>query len=148
VSDPNDIDIPIVWLSLEDAADQLIASAYGRVSNADFAYRAARDVLALSLLMGGHTRGMPSHDKLTSIRPHLIDGSRWWRWCATNLQTAVAALSTADRNLVDNALRWLTGTPMLIATIPSTECACTPHQSRIGVQWARHIVDRALTTKP
>ena len=118
VPDPGDIDIPIVSLSLEDAADQLIAEVYGRVSEASFNHRAARDVLALSLLMRGHRHGPPSHHGLTSIRPHLVDECRWWRRCATHVQVVVAALPTAEGDLVHNELRWLTGTQLLIGTIP------------------------------
>ena len=147
--DAGDTDIPIVWLSLEDAADSLIVSACGRVSNATFDYRATRDVLALSLLLNGHTWGAPSHESLKSIRLYLTDGSQWWHWCSSNLEFVFAALSPAETDLARNAVRWLTGTRMLVDSIPSSACPCSPHHGcRVGVQQARQIVDTALAAKP
>jgi len=149
VPDTGDTDIPIVWLSLEDAADNLILSAYGRISNATFDYRATRDVLALSLLLNGHTWGAPSHETLKSMRPYLTDGSRWWHWCSSNLEFALAALSPAETDLARNAVRWLTGARMLIDSTPSPACACSPHHGRrVGVRHARQIIDTALAAKP
>ncbi|MEV5541711.1 hypothetical protein AB0L13_33200 [Saccharopolyspora shandongensis] len=148
MTDTRDGDIPILWLSLEYAAETLVTRAYGRVSNATFQYRAARDVLALSLLLSGHTASTPSENGLKSIRSHLVDGSQWCEWCSSQLESVLAELSTADRDLARNAWRWLTGSWMLIDSTSSFPCACsTAKGCQVGVEQARQIVNAVLALK-
>lgn len=148
MSGASDGDIPILWLSLEHAAETVITRAYGRVSNATFQYRAARDVLALSFLLRGHTASTPSENSLKSIRPHLIDGSQWCEWSSSHLESVLAELSVANRGLARNAWRWLTGNWMLIDSASPFPCAfSTGEGCQVAVKQARQIVDAVLAAK-
>ncbi|MGW4128231.1 hypothetical protein [Amycolatopsis japonica] len=136
-----DLDIPVLWFSLENRADALIHAAHGRVSNATFHYRAARDVLALSFLVGNQTPDF----HLKALAPYLTDSSRWLNWCSSHLARILSELSAADHKLVRNAWRWLTRDRLLIDSMPLCPNGFAAAKGcQVGVEEARQVVDEVI----
>jgi hypothetical protein len=141
-----DLDIPILWFSLENQADALICTAHGRVSNATFQYRAARDVLALSFLISNQTPDDPLDLRLKTLSPHLTNSSQWLDWCSSHLAQTLSGLSAADYDLACNAWRWLTGDRLLIDSTSLCPAGFTAAKGcQVGVEQAWQVVNSVIT---
>ncbi|MET8759541.1 hypothetical protein [Lentzea sp. NPDC004782] len=137
-----DLDIPILWFSLEDQADALIYTAHGRISNATFQYRAAHDVLALSFLISNQTPDDPFDLRLKTLIPHLTNSSKWLDWCSSRLARTLSGLSAADYGLACNAWRWLTGNRLLVDSTSLCPVGLTAAKGyQVGVEQAWQVVN-------
>ena len=104
--DVGSIEVPIAWLWAEKNADDLIALSAGRVSQVTFEYRAARDVLALTLFLTGEASGTSmSPDHLLVLSRHLAITTRWLSWCRAGL--AATDCAGCDLRMARDAWQWL-----------------------------------------
>jgi hypothetical protein len=146
------LEVPVVWLWAEQAAERLIAASDGSASPATFEFRATRDVLALTLFLTG-VAARPaelSTRQLALIQDRLPGASQWLAWCASRLETETVVAGGADLDLARNAWLWLGRSRLLAASAP-TGPACVDAATRmgagshIGLAHARRIVAARLS---
>jgi hypothetical protein len=149
VAGNDDLDVPMAWLWAEQGAEDLIRRADASVSPVGFEFRAARDVLALTMLFSGFADGASalSACQLKVIRRRLSAGSQWLPWCQSRL--AAAGIASTDLALARNAWDWLTGHRLLLACEhPELVCGkapAAPPASVVGLRQALSVIDAHLT---
>jgi hypothetical protein len=140
------LDVPIAWLWAEKVAEDIIRAGGGPVWPGSFEFRAARDVLALTLFLTEPDRsfGPTAVNQLERLRDHLGTATAWSAWCRCRLDRLPAA--TADIRLARQAWRWLQQGRLLPGpqaerrTRGEEPCRTTGVAACIGVDNARHLV--------
>lgn len=139
-------DVPLAWLWAEQAAEDLIHAGRGPVWPGSFEFRAARDVLALTLFLTEPERSLDPTDtnQLELLRGHLGNATAWRAWCRSRLDRLPAA--TADLRLARQAWRWLQEGRLLPGlqtgrrTRGGEHCRTEGIAARIGVHYARDLI--------
>lgn len=125
---------PMTWLCAEWAAESFITGTC-RVHAGAFDFRAARDVLALTLWHGRHSAPIAPGTILSRpFRKRLADDMEWQSWADRNF---AAAVESHDQNSCTHALRawrWLRTSLLPCITISpiSAHCAGLATDSRPG----------------
>src|SRR5258708_10469241 len=119
MAEKDEPDVPIAWLWAEQAGKSLIAHADRSLSPATFEFRAARDVLALTMLLAGIASRAPdlSASQLELIRDLLFADGPWLDWCDSRL--GVAGPAGPDLRLPRPARQWLPHGPLLLSPPPA-----------------------------
>jgi hypothetical protein len=153
MADKDESDVPIAWLWAEQAGESLIAQSDSPLSPATFEFRAARDVLALTMLLAGIASRAPdlSASQLELIRDLLFADGPWLDWCDSRL--GVAGPAGPDLRLARQARQWLLRGQLLLApqhadlACACAAAACPGAACRIGLELARRVIDACLTSR-
>jgi len=144
------VDVPFEWLWAEQLAHDLIAASDGPVSSATFEFRAARDVLALTLfLIGVAAYPTAPTRQLAAIHERLSSTSEWLAWCTSRLDGPVHRADAANLHMARNSWLWLRRSRLLDAAASAATDCCVAVTSagagcHLGLQHARRIVARRL----
>ena len=147
-------EVPMAWLWAEYAAEDLIARTGSPSPSAIFEFRAARDVLALTMLFTGMASRAhdPSTEQLELIRDLVCAGVGWLDWCDSRLDAADADVPSVQ--LARQAWQWLLLSRLLPAP-PGADAAYADPVARrfgagcrIGLEHARRIVHTCLIGPP
>lgn len=150
-TNPNDL--PLAWWSIEQTAESIISSGNVALLPAAFEFRAARDVLGLTLLLTGPPEyssdvcGFPK-SAMCHVQELLRDDEAWRAWISTGLASADihGHFAWTDLRAAHAAFRWLTrGHVLGYAAFSSTGTISNPswsHESGYytGLRLARRIV--------
>jgi hypothetical protein len=151
MTDKEQLDVPMAWLWAEQAGADLITHTDSSLSPATFEFRAARDVLALTMLLAGIASRADdlSASQLEFIRDLLSAGGPWLDWCDSRLDVADPAVP--DLRLARQAWQWLLRGQLLLAPqqadlAPAFQAAARPGAGcRIGLKQARRVIGAHLT---
>ena len=144
----------MAWLWAEHVAEGLIARTGSPLPSAIFEFRAARDVLALTMLFTGIASRAhdPFIDQLELMRDLLCAGTPWLSWCDSQLDAADPAAPSI--RLARQAWQWL----LLSRLLPAPRHMDPPYLEplgqrfgagcRIGLEHACRIVDTCLASPP
>jgi hypothetical protein len=150
----DELEVPMAWLWAEYAAEGLIARTGSPLPSAIFEFRAARDVLALTMLFTGIADRAHdlSIDQLELVRDLVCAGGPWLTWCDSRLDAADTAAPSV--RLARQAWHWL----LMSRLLPAPRQADPAYADRaaqrfgagcrIGLEHARRIVDTCLTSPP
>lgn len=137
-------EVPLAWLCAEDSASRLLVCSQAPWSQASFEYRAAHDVLALTLVFT-----CPPGPPADLGTPHalLADDTEWALWCHARLDTGLCSLQPADKRLAVRAFRGLTSSRLVGGSLDQTLEACAVTVVgrgagvSVGVASARRVLD-------
>jgi Fe-S cluster assembly iron-binding protein IscA len=150
----NELDIPMAWLCAEQTAEHLITCVDKAMLPDTFEFRAACNVLALTMLLAGlsYRAASLSARQIACIRDLISGGGLWLGWSDSQLSSP-GAVAAADLRLARNAWRWLVQGRLLSApeqaepdnayrawTRPGAGC-------RIGLMQAQRITDACVATE-
>ncbi|MEU9337094.1 hypothetical protein AB0D49_28665 [Streptomyces sp. NPDC048290] len=142
-------EVPLAWLCAQDSASRLLAHGQPLWSQASFEYRAAHDVLALTLLFTcppGASPGFTPAD-LGAMHARVADDVEWALWCHAHLDAGTWSLAPADWTLARVAFRWLESSRLLGGSPDATLGICAATATRhgagvsVGVTLARRMLD-------
>jgi Fe-S cluster assembly iron-binding protein IscA len=149
----DELEVPMAWLCAEQTAEHLMTCVDAAMLPDTFEFRAACNVLTLTLLLSGlcyRAASLPTRQAI-SIGDLISAGELWLGWCDSQL-SAPSAVATADLRLARSAWRWLVQGRLLLApdeaelddahaawTRPGAGC-------RIGLRQARRIIDTCLAS--
>lgn len=145
-------EVPVAWLCAQDGASQLLAQSGVSWPPASFEYRAAHDVLALTLLFARRSgAGLElSPGKIGLLRALVADDVEWAVWCQARLNLCPPGLPRADRHLAVRAFRWLAASRLLGGSLSDVVGACTATANcrgagvSVGVALARQQLARPV----
>jgi hypothetical protein len=142
MADTDEVEVPMAWFWAENVAEDLVTRMDTPASLNAFGFRAARYVLALTMLFTGIASDADelSIDQLERIRDLVSGGGVWLDWCDARLDDADAAAPCLG--FANRALAWL-----LLASPPSE--SKLPRSSgagcRVGLIHALRAVDARLS---
>lgn len=121
------VEVPLAWLCAQDSASRLLAHSQAPWPQTSFEYRAAHDVLALTLLFTCPPEALPgfSPADLGTLPTLVTDDVEWALWCHATLGADARGLPPADRKLAGNAFHWLTSSCLLGGSLEETLGICT-----------------------
>lgn len=141
---------PLAWLCAQDSASRLLAHSQMSWTQASFEYRAAHDVLALTLLLTCPPEALPgfSPADMPPLRALVIDDVEWALWCRTTLDVGACGMPPADREAADSAYRWLTSSRLLCGSLDEAlgVCVATANRRGAGVSVGVTLARRALNS--
>jgi hypothetical protein len=147
---PQDLtdEVPLAWLCAQDSASQLLAHSQAPWPQASFEYRAAHEVLALTLLFSCPSEALPGFSPagLGTLRALVTDDVEWALWCHATLDVGACGMSSADRKVADSAFRWLTSSRLLGGSLDEALGVCTATATcrgsgvSVGVMLARRAL--------
>jgi hypothetical protein len=137
---------PMAWLCAQDNALALITAGAPGLATASFERRAASDVLALTLMLGGAAAPGRVWSGASGVQELLADDVEWALWCQARLDQPPAGLLAADLEMARSAWRWLEHSRLLpgpnLRIYPSG-MALPGIGVSMGVAIARRIADPA-----
>ncbi|MGW2562289.1 hypothetical protein ACWCXB_24130 [Streptomyces sp. NPDC001514] len=148
-------DVPMAWLCAQEAASRLLAPSGAYRPQASFEYRAAHDVLALTLLFRGRD-SVPSESPAgrRELRTLVADDVAWAVWCQARLGPGSPDLSCADRDLAGRAWGRLTASRLLGGSLDDALGACANTATcrgagvSVGLAVARQLLDARSGQQP
>jgi|HubBroStandDraft_6_1064221.scaffolds.fasta_scaffold11124_4 hypothetical protein len=141
---------PLAWFSARDISLALIMATEPAWPRASFEHRAAHDVLALTLMLGG-TAGIargPAASDLRRLQRLLADDVEWAAWCQGSLDRPPVGPTVADTEMACSAWRWLARSRLLEGSIQCIRLPGVAFCSGMGVPSgaaaARRVLDLAV----
>jgi hypothetical protein len=144
MADTDEVEVPMAWFWAEHVAEDLVTQMDSPVPLNAFGFRAASNVLGLTMLFTGIASDADelSIDQLERIRDLVSAGSVWLDWCDARLDDAdvpAPCLGFASR-----ALGWLLlASPLSESKLQrSAGAGC-----RVGLMHALRAVDARLSRR-
>lgn len=141
-------EVPLAWLCAQDEADRLLGADQAPWWRPTFEYRAAQDVLALTLLLTCPSDALPGlhPSDVGALRALVADDVEWALWCHTTLDSGDPDLTPADRRPAEGAFHRLTSGRLLGGSFDESLgiCAETATWRGTGLSVGVTLTRRAL----